>query len=73
MRDSGKLKPSGSRSGPCTSTLSNRPATYVSISVVRISVALKRVRNQAGMAAQAMPPSMPASIISGSNHAASTS
>ena len=38
---------------------------YTSINVTRISLVLNRVRRKAGMAAQAMPPSTPASSISG--------
>jgi len=39
---------------------------YTSIRLTRISLVLKRVRKNAGMAAQAAPPAMPASRMAGS-------
>ena len=67
--DCGKLNPSGSRHGPCTSSDKVSVATYTSIKLTKISLAWKCVFSHAGIAAQAMPPSAPAMIIAGNTSA----
>ena len=73
MRVCGKLKPSGSFQGPNTSQDTKSWATYTSISDTRISLALKRVRSSAGIAAHAAPPAAPARTMAGSTSALSES
>ena len=65
LMDLGKLNPWGSRHGPLTSQSRRYCATYTSIRLVRISLAPKRLRSSAGTPAQAIPPSMPNSIMAG--------